>query len=164
MELFPKFLDLKQQLGSVVLRVVVDAYFCKVPFLAPLVSAGIVVVTRMRKDAVAWDERIESETKKKTVKMEGEWKLARLLEQFTPQKLSVKIYGKLVQVEAVEREVFIRGFQPKVTTRAFPCPEHGAGLVQLRALDKRLSAARGRSSKSSSPRELKNRLFSCQLI
>ncbi len=53
---------------------------CKVPFLAPLVSAGIVVVTRMRKDAVAWDERIESETKKKTVKMEGEWKLARLLE------------------------------------------------------------------------------------
>ena len=87
---------------------------CKVPFLAPLVAQGIQVITRMRKDAVAWDERIESATKKKTVKMEGEWKLARLLEQFTPQKLSVKIYGKLVQVEAVEREVFIRGFQPKV--------------------------------------------------
>jgi hypothetical protein len=109
----PLVLDLKQELGSVVLRIVVDAYFCKVPFLAPLVSSGIQVITRMRKDAVAWDQRIESETKK-TVKMDGEWKLAHLLEKFTPQKLSVKIYGKQVSVEAVEREVFIRGFQPKV--------------------------------------------------
>ena len=46
--------------------------------------------------------------------MNGEWKLAHLLQEFTPQKLSLKIYGKQVQVEAVEREVFIRGFQPKV--------------------------------------------------
>ncbi len=36
------------------------------------------------------------------------------LNPFTPQKLSVKIYGKQVQVEAVEREVFIRGFQSQV--------------------------------------------------
>ena len=110
----PLVLDLKQQLGSSLLRVVADAYFCKVPFLAPLVAQGLQVITRMRKDAVAWDERIESATPKKTVKMKGEWKLARLLEHFTPQKLSVNIYGKLVQVEAVERFVFIRGFQPKV--------------------------------------------------
>ncbi len=67
----------------------------------------------MRKDAVAWEQRIESATKK-TVKMAGEWKLAHLLQKFTPQTLSVKIYGKEVQVEAVEREVFIRGFQPQV--------------------------------------------------
>ncbi len=92
---------------------VADAYFGKVPFLAPLVSSGIQVITRMRKDAVAWDERIESETQK-TVKMKGKWKLAPLLPEFTPQKLSLKIYGKQVQLEAVERFVFIRGFQPKV--------------------------------------------------
>ncbi len=67
----------------------------------------------MRKDAVAWDERIESKTKK-TVQMEGKWKLAHLLNQYTPQKLAVKIYGKQVQVEAVERFVLERGFQPKV--------------------------------------------------
>jgi len=109
----PLLLDLKQQLGSVVLRVVVDAYFCKVPFLQPLTSVGIHVITRMRKDAVAWDRRIESE-KKKSVKMAGEWKLAHLLRDFTPQQLSVKIYGKSVQLEVVEREVFIRGFQPQV--------------------------------------------------
>ena len=86
---------------------------CKVPFLAPLVSAGIPVITRMRKDGVAWDKRIENQGKKR-VKLDGEWKLARLLQEFLPQKLSVKIYGKQVQVEVVEREVFIRGFQPKV--------------------------------------------------
>ncbi len=60
---------------------------CKVPFLAPLVAQGIQVITRMRKDAVAWDERMESATKK-TVKMKGEWKLAHLLQEFMPQKLS----------------------------------------------------------------------------
>ncbi len=109
----PLALDLKQQLGSSLLRVVADAYFCKVPFLAPLVAQGIQVITRMRKDGVAWDERIENPGKK-SVKLEGKWKLACLLQEFTPQKLSVKIYGKSVQVEAVERFVFIRGFQPQV--------------------------------------------------
>ena len=43
----PLLLDLKEQLSSRRLRVVVDAYFCKVPFLVPLVSAGIPVITRM---------------------------------------------------------------------------------------------------------------------
>ena len=46
--------------------------------------------------------------------MARKWKLADLLKKYTPQKLSVKIYGQQVSVEAVEREVFIRGFQPKV--------------------------------------------------
>ena len=109
----PLILDLKSQLGSAVLRVVVDAYFCKVPFLAPLVSAKIHVITRMRKDAVAWDRPIPSK-QRKSLKLAAECKLARLLREFTPQKLAVKIYGQSVQVEAVEREVFIRGFQPQV--------------------------------------------------
>jgi hypothetical protein len=109
----PLILQLKQQIGSSRLRIVVDAYFCKVPFLQPLVSAKIQVITRMRKDGVAWEQRIEQKGKK-SVKMQGEWKVAHLLEQFSPQQLWVNIYGKQVQVEAVEKEVFIRGFQPKV--------------------------------------------------
>lgn len=109
----PLIFQLKQQLGSSFLRVVVDAYFCKVPFLAPLLIAGIPVITRMRKDGVAWDNRIEVESKK-SVKLEEKWKLAHLLQEFIPQKLGVNVYGKRVQVEAVEREVFIRGFSSKV--------------------------------------------------
>ena len=109
----PLVLELKEQLSSRRLRVVVDAYFCKVPFLLPLVSAGIPVITRMRKDGVAWDKRIEK-PETKGVKLDDKWKLARLLEEFSPQKIQVKVYGKEGQVEVVEREVFIRGFQPKV--------------------------------------------------
>ena len=55
----------------------------------------------MRKDAVAWDKRIEKETKKKkSVKLESKWKLASLLKEFEPQKLLVNIYGKQAEVEA----------------------------------------------------------------
>ena len=109
----PLVLDLKKSLGSTSLRVVVDAYFSKVPFLSPLVTEGIHVITRLRKDAVAWDERIENESRK-SVKLAGKWKLTHLLKQFQPQLLWVKVYGKSTQVEAVEREVYLRGFQPKV--------------------------------------------------
>jgi hypothetical protein len=109
----PLILDFKKSLGANLLRVVVDAYFSKVPFLSPLVAQAIHVITRMRKDAVAWDERIEDESNK-SFKLNGKWKLAHLLKEFNPQLLSVKIYGKSTQVEAVEREVYIRGFQPKV--------------------------------------------------
>jgi Transposase DDE domain len=109
----PLILELKKSLGLNSLRVVVDAYFSKVPFLSPLVDKLIHVITRMRKDAVAWDNRTEDKSKKSFV-LDGKWKLAHLLKEFKPQSLSVKIYGKSIQVEAVEREVYIRGFQPKV--------------------------------------------------
>ena len=109
----PLVLELKKQLGSVLLRVVVDAYFCKVTFLEPLVDEGIQVITRMRKDAVGWDKRIEN-NQKKSVKLESKWKLARLLREVSPQKILVNIYGQQAEVEAVERKVFIRGFQPQV--------------------------------------------------
>jgi len=52
------------------LRVVVDAYFSKVPFLSPLIAKGIHVITRMRKDAVAWDKKIDDESKK-SFKLDG---------------------------------------------------------------------------------------------
>ncbi len=67
----------------------------------------------MRKDAVGWDNKIEN-NQKKSVKLEDKWKLANLLKNFLPQKILVNIYGKQAEIEAVEREVFIRGFQPKV--------------------------------------------------
>jgi hypothetical protein len=109
----PLILELKKSLGLNSLRVVVDAYFSKVPFLSPLVAKGIHVISRMRKDAVAWDKIIENKSKQ-SFKLDGKWKLVNLLKEFKPQLLSVKIYGKSTQIEAVEREVYIRGFQPKV--------------------------------------------------
>lgn len=109
----PLILELKQQMETSLVRVVADAYFCKVPFLEPLSSRGIPVITRMRKDGVAWDQRIESKSKK-SPQCEGKWKVAHLLQEFVPEKLWVNIYGRQVLMEAVEREVFIRGFGPRV--------------------------------------------------
>ena len=109
----PLMLELKQNLGERKVTGVADAYFSKVPFIKPLLDNGIYLITRMRKDAVAWDKRIENKGKN-TVKMEGEWKLSTLLKELPVQQLLVHIYGKKSLVEAVEREVFIRGFAPKV--------------------------------------------------
>ena len=109
----PLVLELKEHLGTGLLRIVVDAYFCKAPFLQPLVTQHIQVITRMRKDAVAWEQRIENQ-QKKTVKLNGKWKLAKLLQELPTQSLWVQIYGKKMLVEAVERDVFIRGFASKV--------------------------------------------------
>ena len=109
----PLVLELKQCLGKRKLTIIVDAYFSKVPFLKPLLARGIYVVTRMRKDAVAWDKRTELDNRK-TPKMEGEWKLSTLLRKKPIKHLSVHIYGKTCRVDAVEREVFIRGFASKV--------------------------------------------------
>ena len=109
----PLVLELKEHLGTGLLRIVVDAYFCKAPFLQPLVTQHIQVITRMRKDAVAWEQRIENQ-QKQTVKLNGKWKLAKLLQELPTQSLWVQIYGKKMLVEAVERDVFIRGFASKV--------------------------------------------------
>jgi hypothetical protein len=42
--------------GDRPLRVVADAYFSKAAFLNPLVTQGITVISRLRKDAVGWDD------------------------------------------------------------------------------------------------------------
>lgn len=45
-------------LGGPPLRVVVDAFFSKAPFLQPLMKEGIEVISRLRKDGVGWDIRL----------------------------------------------------------------------------------------------------------
>jgi len=109
----PLVLELKQMLGSRKLSIISDAYFSKVPFIKPLLDEGIYVITKMRKDAVAWDKRTVVKNRK-TPKMEGEWKLSTLLEHMTVQSLTVHIYGKDTQVDVVERIVFIRDFESQV--------------------------------------------------
>ena len=111
--ILPLLITLQSQLSPAHLRVVADAYFSKVPFLEPLYKKGIHTITRMRKDAVGWDQRLEQE-EGKAPKMEGKWKLAKLLQHFSAQSLQVTLYGKLAEVKAVTRDVFIRGFEHKV--------------------------------------------------
>lgn len=103
----PLVFQLFEYLKQAPLRVVVDAYFCKVPFLQPLLDKGIFVITRMRKDAVGWDEAVYS-GRGRPPKRGKKWKLCELLKYFPKENISVFLYGKIVEIEAVTRVLWIR--------------------------------------------------------
>jgi len=99
-------------LNQAPLRVVADAYFGKAPFIQPLVQAGIHVVTRLRYDAVGWDE--PSPDQRADAQRGRKWKLATLLDHLPAELVTVHLYGQLVTVKAVWREVWLRDLDRKV--------------------------------------------------
>lgn len=100
------------------LRVVADAYFAKAPFINWMLSISVHVITRMRWDAVGWDdpqpEPMLPPGKKKlgrrrTKPRKGkEWKLATLVKSFAPEPVTAYVYGKLKTFNIVTRDVWIR--------------------------------------------------------
>lgn len=109
----PLVFQLFECLKPAALRVVVDAYFCKVPFLEPLLDKGIHTISRMRKDAVGWDEPLYC-GKGRRPKRGKQWKLAKLLEHFPTENITVFLYGKTVEITAVVRELWIRDLSKMV--------------------------------------------------
>jgi len=101
-----------QSLNQAAMRVVVDAYFSKAPFVNPLRQRGIHVVSRLRHDAVGWDD--PSPDQRADAKHGQKWKLAQLLTQGPVQAIEVHLYGQMVQVQAICREVWLRDFSYKV--------------------------------------------------
>ena len=78
-------------LGRRLLRVVADAYFAAVSFIKPLMEKGIAVISRLRKDAVGWDDPLEYSGRGRPRKRGGEqWKLAELLKAFKPELVTVQ--------------------------------------------------------------------------
>lgn len=95
------------------MRVVADAYFAKAPFIQPLLDRGIAVITQMRKDAVGWDDPIYC-GRGPHPKRGKKWKLATLLTHFPRETISVFLYGEMVHLSIVMRDVWVRGIQQKV--------------------------------------------------
>ena len=106
------------------MRVVADAYFAKAPFINWMLGISVHVITRMRKDAVGWDDpepepplppgkkkRGRPRTKPRKGK---EWKLADLLKSFPTECVTVFIYGKLRTFHVVTRDVWARDVIQKV--------------------------------------------------
>jgi hypothetical protein len=101
------------------LRVVADAYFAKAPFLSWMLSLGIPVITRMRWDAVGWDDPPPAPSgppgKKKrgrprTTPQKGKaWKIATLLHAFPVDTIQVSLYGQMRTLSLVTRDLWIRG-------------------------------------------------------
>jgi hypothetical protein len=103
--------------GDRPLRVVADAYFSKAAFLNPLVAQGITVISRLRKDAVGWDDPdpvVGKRPRGRSRKKGQTWKLATLLRTEPVTTLTVTSYGEEETVQGVWREVWLRDVACKV--------------------------------------------------
>jgi len=108
----PLLYQLHQHLNEAALRVVVDAYFSKAPFVNPLVEKGIQVVSKLRHDAVGWDDPTPQQ--RSDAKRGQKWQLAHLLTSLPTEAVVVQLYGKTIIVHAVWRILWLRGFNQKV--------------------------------------------------
>lgn len=105
-------IELKTYLPTTLkLRIVADAYFSKAPFIKPLVEQGIHLISRLRKDAIGWDQLAPEPPltrKRGRPKTKGTmWKLADLL-KLPRQPVEVMLYGKLETLQIVVRDVYLR--------------------------------------------------------
>ncbi len=109
-------LEVTRCLGEASVRVVADAYYSKAPFLNGLVARGIHVISRLRKDAVGWDdpEPRPSGTRGRKPRHGRKWTLASLLPAETPTRERLTLYGKLTEVVFVVRDVWLRDVAQKV--------------------------------------------------
>ena len=108
----PLIYQLHQHLNRAALRVVADAYFSKAPFVNPLLAKGIQVISKLRHDAVGWDD--PGSEQRADAKRGRKWKLAHLLTHLPVEAVEVHLYGKIVTVHAVCRKVWLRDFNQKV--------------------------------------------------
>jgi hypothetical protein len=101
--------DLKRKVKQR-LVVVADAYFSKAPFIKGLKEKGIILVSRMRNDAVGWQKvPLEKKRKRGRPKTKGEKITLRTLLTTLPQQTaSILRYGKKELVHFVSAEVLLR--------------------------------------------------------
>ena len=109
-------LEVTRCLGEAAIRVVADAYYAKAPFLNGLLARGIHVISRLRKDAVGWDDPAPRPPGKRGRKPRygRKWTLATLMTAETPTRERLTLYGKFTQVVFVTRDVWLRDMAQKV--------------------------------------------------
>jgi hypothetical protein len=109
-------LEVTRCLGDASVRVVADAFYSKAPFLNGLRARGIEVISRLRKDAVGWDDPAPRPpgTRGRPPKYGRKWTLANLLTAQTPSRERLTLYGKLTEVVFVVRDVWLRDVAQKV--------------------------------------------------
>jgi hypothetical protein len=104
------------QLKGAAVRVVADAYYAKAPFFHGLLAYSIHVISRLRKDAVGWDDPAPRApgTRGRPPRYGRKWALATLLTAETPTRECLILYGKLTEVVFVVRDVWLRDVADKV--------------------------------------------------
>lgn len=109
-------LEVTLQLGEAAVRVVADAYDATAPFFQGLFTHGIHVISRLRKDAVGWDdpEPRPPGIRGRKPRYGRKWSLAALVTAETPARECLTLYGKLTEVVFVVRDVWRRDVARKV--------------------------------------------------
>jgi hypothetical protein len=132
-------LEVTRCLGDALVRVVADAYYAKAPFLNGLLARGIHVISRLRKDAVGWDDPAPRPpgTRGRKPRYGRKWALATLLTAQTPTRDRLTLYGKLTEVVFVVRDVWLRDVAQKVRVVVL---EGAKGPIILVCTDLSLSA------------------------
>jgi len=100
--------------GGPALRAVADAFFSKAPFINPLILKGIHLISRLRWDAVGWDDPPPYSGRGRPAKRGKKWKLADLIKVFPPHQIDLKLYGKMIRIRYVVRDVWLRDVIKKV--------------------------------------------------
>jgi DDE superfamily endonuclease len=109
-------LEVTRCLGEASVRVVADAYYAKAPFLNGLRAHTIHVISRLRKDAVGWDDPKPQSpgTRGRKPRYGRKWRLASLLSAQPPTRERLTLYGKLTKVVFVVRDVWLRDVAQQV--------------------------------------------------
>lgn len=111
-------LQFTQWVGDLRVRVVADAYFSNEPFIKELITRDnpIHVVTRLKKNAVAYDDpQIPEVPKRGRPRKRGKKLTVLNLFKTEPKvSLNVQLYGKNVTMEAVVKDLWILGLPQKV--------------------------------------------------
>jgi DDE superfamily endonuclease len=109
-------LEATRCLGEAPVRVVADAFYSKAPFLNGLRARGLDVISRLRKDAVGWDDPAPPLPGQRGRKPRygRKWTLASLLTAQTPTRERLTLYGTLTEVVFVVRDVWLRDVAQKV--------------------------------------------------
>jgi hypothetical protein len=119
---------ISSQISMAPLCVVADAYFAKAPFINAIIEMGVGLVTRLRWDAVGWDDPVYC-GKGRPPKRGRKWKLASLLDHLDNISISVNLYGKTVNVTAVVKEIYLRDVKRKVRLVVIKAKKHPILLV-----------------------------------
>jgi hypothetical protein len=109
-------LEVMRCLGDASVRVVAEAYYSKAPCLNGLRARKIDVISRLRKDAVGWDDPAPPPPGKRGRKpRDGRtWPLATLLSAQPPPRERLTLYGTLTEVVCVVRDLWLRDLAQKV--------------------------------------------------
>ncbi len=101
-------------LGGVPLIAVMDAYFAKACMFNGVREAGQTLITRLRHDAVGWDDP-EYCGRGRRPKRGKHWKLAALWQEAgLRETITAHLYGKAVEVSVVVRDLWLRDVDEKI--------------------------------------------------